>query len=70
MAENKKAEPVKKQTQPESKFKKEKLREHSVELFGITTSTFDGAFYGAQGDEFSIAEAKKIIHTFLKGDKD
>lgn len=41
------------------------LRSNSVKLFGCTSSTFDGAFYGRSETECSIEEAKKIIKLWL-----
>lgn len=43
----------------------EKLRENSVKLFGITSSTFDGAMYGQKKTEMTIAEAKSVINKWL-----
>ena len=44
------------------------LRKNCIELFGITSSTFDGAMYGHDPDrEYSIEEMKKIIDVFLNG---
>ena len=51
--------------QQEQKFKVEKLRENSVQLFGVTTSTFDGAFYGNKETEMTKKEAKAIICKWL-----
>jgi len=50
-----------------TKFLIEKLRENSLKLFGVTTSTFDGAMYGHKETEFSIDEAKAILDAFLYG---
>lgn len=47
------------------KFKIEKLRENALELFGITVSTFDGAMYGQNETEMTIAEARDIINKWL-----
>lgn len=47
------------------KFKIEKLRENSMKLFGITTSTFDGAMYGQNAAELTVEEARKIINEWL-----
>lgn len=47
------------------KFKIEKLRENSMKLFGITTSTFDGAMYGQNVTELTVEEARKIINNWL-----
>lgn len=44
----------------EAKFSIEKLRENCLTLFGVTSSTFDGATYGLKGD-FTVEEMKKII---------
>ena len=49
----------------ERKFKVEKLRENSMQLFGITTSTFDGAFYGNKKTEMTKREAAAIICKWL-----
>lgn len=42
------------------KFSLEKLRENSLELFGVTQSTFDGAAHGLNG-EYTVSDMKKII---------
>lgn len=47
------------------KFKVEKLRENSMKLFGVTTSTFDGAFYGNEKKEMTIEEAGARIDKWL-----
>ncbi len=47
----------------EDKFEINALRRDSLKLFGVTRSTFDGAFYGKTGD-FSISEAKELIKDF------
>ncbi len=41
------------------------LRANCVKLFGCTTSTFDGAFFGCADKEYSIEEAKGIIEKWL-----
>lgn len=47
-----------------------KLRSNCVELFGVTSSTFDGAMYGHDLDkQYSVDEVKKIISAFLNGGK-
>lgn len=51
--------------QQEQKFKVEKLRENSVQLFGVTTSTFDGAFYGNKKTEMTKKEARAILDKWL-----
>lgn len=61
-AKQPKAEPVK-------KFLVEKLRKDCINLFGVTTSTFDGAMYGHDETELSIDEAKAVIDEFLYGGK-
>ena len=58
--------------QPEAaapKFLVGKLRKNCLELFNITTSTFDGAMYGIKETELGIEEAKAIIDNFLYGGK-
>ena len=52
---------------PAPKFLIRKLREQCIKLFGVTTSTFDGAMYGIEETELSIDEAKAIIDHFLYG---
>lgn len=47
------------------KFKVEKLRENSMKIFGVTTSTFDGAFYGNEKKEMTIEEAGARIDKWL-----
>ncbi len=42
------------------------LRSSSVKLFGVTTSTFDGAMQKQKGP-LSIAGAKAIIENWKKG---
>lgn len=37
-----------------------------VKLFGVTTSTFDGAMRSCESAELTISEAKKMIDTWLK----
>ena len=49
----------------EQKFKVAKLRENSVQLFGVTTSTFDGAFYGNKKTEMTKKEARAILDKWL-----
>lgn len=53
-----KAEPV------EQKYSVEMLRAHCVKIFGITSSTFDGAFYG-HDEDMTIKEAKKVVNDWL-----
>lgn len=40
------------------------LRANCNELLGVTTSTFDGAFYGKTND-MTVEEARKTIDIFL-----
>lgn len=49
----------------EPKFTIDRLRKHSVALFGVTTSTFDGAMYG-HDEELTVKEAKAVIDEWLK----
>ena len=48
----------------EPKFSIEQLRRHCLKLFNVTSSTFDGAFYGHEG-EFTKAEAQEVITDWL-----
>ena len=48
-------------------FNFETLRKDCLKLFGVTVSTFDGAFYNAdKNKEFTLDEAKKHIETWRK----
>jgi hypothetical protein len=50
----------------ERKFGLASLRTNCVRLFGCTSSTFDGAFYGtAEDQKYTIAEAKETINKWL-----
>lgn len=49
----------------EQKFQIEKLRAHCMELFGVTASTFDGAFYGRTETKLTKQEAQAIINKWL-----
>lgn len=45
----------------EPKYTLEKLKEHSVKLFGVSESTFIGATTGLEDKEYSVSEIKNII---------
>ena len=47
------------------KFEIGKLRENCMQLFHVTASTFDGAFYGRTEKEMSIQEAAAAIQGWL-----
>lgn len=49
----------------ENKHSIEKLRANCYKLFGVTSSTFDGATHGLN-DEYSVEEIKKIIERWNK----
>lgn len=48
-----------------AKFSVEKLRENCLTLFGVTTSTFDGATNGLSGD-YTVEEMRKNIAEWQK----
>lgn len=48
------------QPAPEARYPLEKLRSHCMALFGVTTSTFDGAVCGLSG-EYTVSGMKSII---------
>jgi len=50
---------------PETKYKMEKLRNKCMQLFHITTSTFDGAMHGCTATEMTINEAQARINKWL-----
>lgn len=52
-------------TPNEPKYAVEKLRNASLELFGISTSTFDGATCGLSG-EYTLDEMRRIIENWKK----
>lgn len=56
---------TKPEVQAPPKFTLKKLRENCMTLFGVTTSTFDGAAYSLHG-EYSVAEMKEIIRKWNK----
>lgn len=59
-------EAVKQETkEPKIKYKMDKLRTKCMQLFHITTSTFDGAMYGYAEDEMTIKEAQARINKWL-----
>lgn len=52
---------------PETKFTIRKLREYSLRLFGVPTSTFDGATAELGEDEtYTVKEVKEIIGKWKK----
>ncbi len=65
--EKKPAEAESVKTANEPKYTLDKLRQNSVQLFGVTKSTFDGAMYGHGRKEFTINEVKAILKRWLYG---
>ncbi len=60
--EKPKAEPV----EEVIKYDVAVLRQYCFDVFGVTSSTFDGAFYGEDTSvQYSIDEAKSIITKWL-----
>lgn len=49
----------------EPKYEIGKLRAHCMELFSISTSTFDGAMYGNTDTTLTINEARARINKWL-----
>lgn len=49
----------------EEKFPLEELQKNCIELFGVTSSTFAGATHVLGDGEYTIAEVKKQINTWL-----
>lgn len=49
----------------EQSFPVSTLRDNCIKLFGCTTSTFDGAFFGCADREYSIEEAKRMLKKWL-----
>ena len=50
----------------ERKFPLEVLRTNCMKLFGITSSTFAGATVGLSDGDYTIADMKSKIATWLK----
>lgn len=50
-----------------TRYPVEKLRLNCIHLFGITKSTFDGAFFDAEKKEYTIDEARSLIDEWLYG---
>lgn len=61
------AEEVTETLEKETKYSVSKLREKSIQLFGVSQSTFDGAMHGCSETEYTINEAKAVINTWLYG---
>lgn len=47
------------------KYRLEQLRKHSTELFGVSSSTWDGAFYGVEAKEITVDEARARLNKWL-----
>jgi len=63
-AEEPAKEPVK--SSEERKFSYEVLKANCMKLFHVTSSTFIGATIGKEGEEYTIAEMKSLIDSWLK----
>lgn len=46
-------------------FTVEKLRANCMKLFGISTSTFDGALYGNTKETLTVNECRAVINKWL-----
>lgn len=61
-----KIDPAKETVEEAIKYDVAALRQGSFEVFGVTTSTFDGAFYDVDtSKQYSIDEARSIITKWL-----
>ncbi len=49
-----------------TKYPLAKLRENCLKLFGVTSSTFDGATFNLKG-EYTVEEAKIAIEKWKRG---
>ena len=70
VAAGKASEPAVRKKEMKRTFAISTLRESCVKLFGCTTSTFDGAFFGCADKEYGIEEAKEIIKKWLGKEMD
>lgn len=59
------SEDVRKEKSAE-KYSVEKLKEHCIDVFGVSQSTFAGAMHGHEGN-YTIDEAKAILNEWLFG---
>lgn len=62
-AENKATEKTKTTAK---KFALEKLGQHCMELFGVTSSAFVGATFQLAPGEYTVAEVKEVISKWKK----
>jgi len=53
------------QVHEEPVFLVEKLRKNCVALFGVSSSTFDGALYGHTEEKLTVNDCKAIINKWL-----
>ena len=51
----------------EQKFAVHKLREKSIQLFGVSQSTFDGAMHGHKDAEYTVSEVRAFLNEWLYG---
>lgn len=51
----------------EPKYAPKDLRAHCTRLFGVSTSTFDGAMHGHPEKEYTKEETRAIIDKWLYG---
>ena len=65
MASKKDAVETTKEVSTDPKYSIEKLRSNCLKLFGVTSSTFDGATHGLNG-EFTVKEIKIVIEKWRK----
>lgn len=60
---------IERDTENKTKYSVDVLRKNSIHLFGVTKSTFDGAFFNADNKKYTIKEADSIIKKWLYGEK-
>lgn len=53
------------QVHEEPAFLVGKLRQNCIELFGVSSSTFDGALYGHTEEKLTVNECRTIINKWL-----
>ncbi len=56
---------AKNEAEKAAKFTVERLRMACTSLFGVSTSTYDGATHGLKG-EYTVEEMKSIIQKWMK----
>jgi len=52
------------------RYKLTELMAHSKDLFDVKQEVMAGAFYGAEGEQFTVTETREKIEQFMKAKVD